>query len=176
VKGRHLHHRGLRRVVLVQDCTWRSGTCFGTSINLIFVQMIFRFLFFHFHFEVRAGNTVTEKPGGQKAGGYPLAADPRTRETLAACTKTRLPTLRGQTKRLAEPGHSLFGIASCRFGFPLLRSRPKRLVEPCPGPLSAILSRYCQPLRPLPMAASKVIPVNSAESSGDSHKPLDKLT
>ena len=41
MKGLQLHHWGLGRVMLVQFCTWRSGTCFGNSTDLIFVEVVF---------------------------------------------------------------------------------------------------------------------------------------
>jgi len=50
---------------------------------------------------VRAGNIIAEKPGGQKSGEDPLAADHLPKEVMVACPKIRLPFLQGQTKCMA---------------------------------------------------------------------------
>ena len=93
-----------RLIVGVQDCTWRSGTCFGTSTDLIFVQMIFLIFLFSFSFWSEGQEHGRRKTRWTKVRGVPpLTADPHSREILAACTKTQRPFLRGHPKRLAAP-------------------------------------------------------------------------
>ncbi len=158
----------------MQNCTWRSGTCFGTSTDLIFAQMIFLIFFFHFYFEVRAGNIVTETLGAQKSGGYPLAADHRPREVLAACPKIRLPFPRGRPKRLVEPNHFAARGPFQQNWAQLLHGQANRLVERGELPLGESLLTALPTTPTFSQSSPRRISRQLQRCLGRLKKPIDK--